>query len=87
MRSVNGPIRQYFPRGTVLSIHSAEDLAYVATELNHRPRKILGWRTPAGLFTELVATLEPSRVATLAGIGPGKAGPVETANARCWPSP
>lgn len=44
--------------GTDLSIYSAEDLAYVAAELNDRPRKILGWRTPAELFTKLVATLE-----------------------------
>ncbi|MFD7282195.1 IS30 family transposase [Streptomyces sp. NPDC059862] len=54
----NGLLRQYFPKGTDLSIYSAEDLAYVAAELNDRPRKILGWRTPAELFTKLVATLE-----------------------------
>ncbi|MEU5592615.1 hypothetical protein [Streptomyces sp. NPDC020298] len=41
-----------------LSIYSAEYVAYVAAGLNDRPRKILGRRTPAGLFTELVATLE-----------------------------
>ena len=37
---------QYFPKGTDLSRHSAEDLAAVAATLNSRPRKTLGWRTP-----------------------------------------
>ncbi|MBK3574323.1 IS30 family transposase [Streptomyces sp. MBT65] len=40
--NTNSLLRQYFPRGTDLSIHSAEDLACVAAELNDRPRKILG---------------------------------------------
>ncbi len=56
--NTNGLPRQYFPKGTALSIYSAEDLAFVAAELNDRPRKILGWQTPAELFTKLVATLE-----------------------------
>jgi IS30 family transposase len=40
-------LRQNFPRGTDLARHSAEDLAAVAAALNSRPRKTLGWRTPA----------------------------------------
>ncbi|MFF3714010.1 IS30 family transposase [Streptomyces phaeochromogenes] len=56
--NTNGLLRQYFPKGTDLSIYSAEDLAYVAAELNDRPRKALGWRTPSELFAKLVATLE-----------------------------
>jgi IS30 family transposase len=45
--NTNGLLRQYFPRGTDLSAHSAEQLAAVAAALNARPRKTLGWKTPA----------------------------------------
>lgn len=43
----NGLLRQYFPTGTDLSIHRAEEIAAVAATLNTRPRKTLGWKTPA----------------------------------------
>ncbi|MET9089760.1 IS30 family transposase, partial [Streptomyces sp. NPDC004237] len=56
--NTNGLLRQYFPKSTDLSIFSAEDLAFVAAELNSRPRRTLGWQTPADLFAKLVATLE-----------------------------
>jgi IS30 family transposase len=45
--NTNGLLRQYFPRGTNLGRHRADELAAVALALNTRPRKTLGWRTPA----------------------------------------
>ena len=44
--NTNGLLRQYFPKGTDLSVHSAVDLEWVATELNDRPRKRLGFAKP-----------------------------------------
>ena len=54
--NTNGLLRQYFPRGTDLARHSADDLAAVAAALNTRPRKTLGWRTPAEVLDESLAT-------------------------------
>ena len=50
--NTNGLLRQYFPKGTDLSVHSAEEIAAVAAALNARPRKTLGWKTPAEALDE-----------------------------------
>jgi IS30 family transposase len=53
--NTNGLLRQYFPKGTSLAGHSAAHLAAVADELNGRPRKTLGWKTPAEALAEVLA--------------------------------
>jgi IS30 family transposase len=53
--NTNGLLRQYFPKGTDLARHGAEDLAAVAAALNGRPRKTLGWRTPVEVLDEHLA--------------------------------
>lgn len=53
--NTNRLLRQYFPKGTDLSIHSQAELNRVAKLLNERPRKTLGFETPADKFAECVA--------------------------------
>jgi IS30 family transposase len=53
--NTNGLLRQYFPRGTDLARHDAEDLAAVAVALNGRPRNTLGCRTPAEALNEYLS--------------------------------
>ena len=57
--NTNGLLRQYFPKSTDLSIHTARDLARVENELNRRPRITLGDRAPADLFAALLASENP----------------------------
>ena len=53
--NTNGLLRDYFPKGTDLSLHTAEDLAAVQAELNDRPRKVLTWDAPAERLAILAA--------------------------------
>jgi transposase, IS30 family len=54
--NTNGLLRQYFPKGTSLASYTREELDAVAAELNSRPRKTLGWETPAERLAKLLAT-------------------------------
>lgn len=62
--NTNGLLRQYFPKGTDLSMHNADDLEGVALALNTRPRKTLGWKTPAETLDQLLRVSDTQRAAT-----------------------
>lgn len=56
--NTNGLLRQYFPKGTDLTVHDADTLAAVALALNTRPRKTLSWKTPAEALDELLQSID-----------------------------
>lgn len=62
--NTNGLLRQYFPKGTDLHKHGPDELAAVADALNGRPRKTLGWKTPAEALDLLLQSDGPTGVAT-----------------------
>ena len=63
---LHGLLRQYFPKGTDLSMHSANEIAAVAAALNSRPRKTLDWKTPAEALDRFLLSADKDRVATTA---------------------
>jgi IS30 family transposase len=62
--NTNGLLRQYFPKGTDLSVHGVDELEAVAHALNTRPRKTLGWKTPAETLDHFLQVSHTSSVAT-----------------------
>jgi IS30 family transposase len=54
--NTNGLVRQYLPKGSDLSVHTAEDLKAIEDKLNNRPRKVLDWRTPAEVFASVLSS-------------------------------
>jgi IS30 family transposase len=62
--NTNGLLRQYFPKGTDLARYDEHDLDAVAATLNNRPRKTLGWKTPAETLDEHLRSVQQASVAT-----------------------
>ncbi len=62
--NTNGLLRQYFPKGTDLSRWSDQEVRAVALTLNTRPRKALGWKTPAEALNEYLKSIQQPSVAT-----------------------
>ena len=62
--NTNGLLRQYFPKGSDLSVHDAPHLDFIAAKLNGRPRKTLGFKTPAEVLARLLSEDQQVGVAT-----------------------
>ena len=62
--NTNGLLRHYCPKGTDLARWTAEDIQAVAATLNNRPRKTLGWKTPAEALNQLLPSPQNPGVAT-----------------------
>jgi IS30 family transposase len=63
--NTNGLLRQYFPKGTDLARYDEHDLDAVAATLNGRPRKTLGWKTPAETLDQQLQSAQQAGVASI----------------------
>ena len=61
--NTNGLLRQYFPKGTDMGRYSKKEINAVAQTLNSRPRKTLGWKTPAEALNEFLLAFQHGSVA------------------------
>src|SRR5215207_3970267 len=82
--NTNGLLRQYFPKGTDLSVHGPGILENVASELNRRPRKSLAWATPAEALDKLLSnpSEQPGVALTTETAPPGTPGTGDPADGR-----
>ena len=62
--NTNGLLRQYFPKGTDLSRWSGQEIQAAARTMNNRPRKTLGWKTPAEMLNDYLKSVQQPGVAS-----------------------
>lgn len=63
--NTNGLLRQYLPKGTDLSHLTQEDLDAIALQMNNRPRKVLGFRSPLEVYAEIMHNIELAKSASI----------------------
>jgi hypothetical protein len=76
--NTNGLLREYFPKGTDISMYSADEIAAVAAALNSRPRKTLAWKTPAEALDQSLISAMSSDVRNCLRTGCYRMSPVRT---------
>ena len=83
--NTNGLLRQYFPKGTDLSGYHRDYLDFIAAELNRRPRKRLGWRTPAEALDQLLSKPQDPPQCCIDRLNPPRQASSDVRHSRCLP--